>query len=270
MEAGWQGDHVGAAHCAPLAATYFNFRKTTIYGGIATKCSATSSSADGPGELSMDFDFTDDQESLRDAVRALGRQGLLLRAPARHRQGRRPHARGLRRAGRAGPDRPGRARGARRHGLRRGRGDGGDARNSAAASSTRPTRRARWSRRRCCRPRRPTCRRAWLPKIADASALVVLAHQERAARYRLNHVDDARQRSRQRLDAERRQERRAGRRRGRCLHRAGAHRRAPTATRRASACSSSPRARRAWPCAATRRRTAHAPPSSRWRTRRPR
>jgi len=28
----------------------------------------------------------------------------------------------------------------------------------------------------------------WLPKIADASALVVLAHQERHARYRLNHV----------------------------------------------------------------------------------
>jgi hypothetical protein len=42
MEAGWQGDHVGAAHCAPLAATYFNMRKTTIYGGSATKCSATS------------------------------------------------------------------------------------------------------------------------------------------------------------------------------------------------------------------------------------
>jgi hypothetical protein len=33
MDAGWQGDHVGAAHVAPLAATYFNFRKTTIYGG---------------------------------------------------------------------------------------------------------------------------------------------------------------------------------------------------------------------------------------------
>jgi hypothetical protein len=29
---------------------------------------------------------------------------------------------------------------------------------------------------------------AWLPKLADASALVVLAHQERTARYRLNHV----------------------------------------------------------------------------------
>jgi alkylation response protein AidB-like acyl-CoA dehydrogenase len=29
---------------------------------------------------------------------------------------------------------------------------------------------------------------AWLPKIASAQALVVLAHQERAARYRLHHV----------------------------------------------------------------------------------
>ena len=33
MEAGWQGDYVGAAHCPPLAGTYFNYRKTTIYGG---------------------------------------------------------------------------------------------------------------------------------------------------------------------------------------------------------------------------------------------
>ncbi|MEF7614051.1 acyl-CoA dehydrogenase family protein [Aquincola sp. MAHUQ-54] len=33
MEAGWQGDYVGAAHLAPLAGTYFNMRKTTIYGG---------------------------------------------------------------------------------------------------------------------------------------------------------------------------------------------------------------------------------------------
>jgi alkylation response protein AidB-like acyl-CoA dehydrogenase len=33
MDAGWQGDYVGAAHCAPLASTYFNMRKTTIYGG---------------------------------------------------------------------------------------------------------------------------------------------------------------------------------------------------------------------------------------------
>jgi len=40
MEAGWQGDQAlgsllpgGSAHCAPLASTYFNLRKTTIYGG---------------------------------------------------------------------------------------------------------------------------------------------------------------------------------------------------------------------------------------------
>ncbi|MCA0243706.1 MAG: acyl-CoA dehydrogenase family protein [Proteobacteria bacterium] len=33
MEAGWQGDHVGAAHSASLASHYFNYRKTTIYGG---------------------------------------------------------------------------------------------------------------------------------------------------------------------------------------------------------------------------------------------
>ncbi len=42
MDAGWQGDQMfsgncgfpgGAAHCAPLTSTYFNLRKTTIYGG---------------------------------------------------------------------------------------------------------------------------------------------------------------------------------------------------------------------------------------------
>ena len=34
----------------------------------------------------------------------------------------------------------------------------------------------------------PALQAAWLPRIADASALVVLAHQERAARYKLAHV----------------------------------------------------------------------------------
>ena len=33
MDAGWQGDAVGALYCVPLAGTYFNMRKTTIYGG---------------------------------------------------------------------------------------------------------------------------------------------------------------------------------------------------------------------------------------------
>ncbi len=33
MEAGWQGDYIGGPQFAPLAANYFNYRKTTIYGG---------------------------------------------------------------------------------------------------------------------------------------------------------------------------------------------------------------------------------------------
>jgi hypothetical protein len=33
MEAGWQGDRAGATLVGPLASTYFNMRKTTIYGG---------------------------------------------------------------------------------------------------------------------------------------------------------------------------------------------------------------------------------------------
>ena len=33
MDAGWQGDFVGSQQYAPLAANYFNYRKTTIYGG---------------------------------------------------------------------------------------------------------------------------------------------------------------------------------------------------------------------------------------------
>jgi hypothetical protein len=33
MDAGWQGEFVGAPYIAPLAATYLNMRKTTIYGG---------------------------------------------------------------------------------------------------------------------------------------------------------------------------------------------------------------------------------------------
>ena len=33
MDAGWQGEFIGAAYLAPLTSTYFNLRKTTIYGG---------------------------------------------------------------------------------------------------------------------------------------------------------------------------------------------------------------------------------------------
>ena len=33
MESGWQADQIGSTFVAPLAPTYFNMRKTTIYGG---------------------------------------------------------------------------------------------------------------------------------------------------------------------------------------------------------------------------------------------
>ena len=33
MAGGWQPDQTGATFVAPLAGTYFNMRKTTIYGG---------------------------------------------------------------------------------------------------------------------------------------------------------------------------------------------------------------------------------------------
>ena len=47
---------------------------------------------------------------------------------------------------------------------------------------------------------------AWLPKIAGGEALVVLAQQERAARYRLDHVATRARRGRRRLDAQRHQD----------------------------------------------------------------
>ena len=74
MEAGWQGDFPGGvAANAPLASTYFNLRKTTIYGG-SQRSAAQHRRADRARlrqikDNIMDFDFSDDQEQLRDAVR---------------------------------------------------------------------------------------------------------------------------------------------------------------------------------------------------------
>jgi hypothetical protein len=59
--------------------------------------------------------------------------------------------------------------------------------------------------------------------VASGEALVVLAHQERAARYRLNHVTTGQRQPARRWRLDGRQVRGAGRRRGRRLHRAGAH-----------------------------------------------
>jgi len=61
------GRHGRPGHRAAAAGTYFNMRKTTIYGG-SNEVQRTSSPKPC-WELNMDFDFTDDQESLRDAVR---------------------------------------------------------------------------------------------------------------------------------------------------------------------------------------------------------
>ena len=58
----------------------------------------------------------------------MGRQGLHIRAPPQHRQERRLLERGVERPGRSGPARAVCARGARRHGFRPGRRNGGDGR----------------------------------------------------------------------------------------------------------------------------------------------
>jgi alkylation response protein AidB-like acyl-CoA dehydrogenase len=77
----------------------------------------------------------------------------------------------------------------------------------------------------------------WLPRMASGEPWWCRRLQERAARYRLNHVAT---RPRRRASAWRpdgQQERGAGWRRGRCLHRAGAHCGPTTIDEPASACS---------------------------------
>ena len=69
--------------------------------------------------------------------------------------------------------------------------------------------------------RREALKAAWLPKIAGGEALVVLAQQERKARYRLDVCETQATRIGRRLDRQRRQEHRAGGRPGRRLPGAG-------------------------------------------------
>jgi alkylation response protein AidB-like acyl-CoA dehydrogenase len=71
-------------------------------------------------------------------------------------------------------------------------------------------------------PHPPRCRPPGCPRSPTASALVVPALQERGARYRLHHIATRRARAAGAgWPAERRQERGARGRRGRCLHRPG-------------------------------------------------
>ncbi len=135
----------------------------------------------------MDFDFTDDQESLRDAVRRWVDKGFsferrhgIAKAGGRTREVYRELA-GLGLTGLAVPE----AHGGMGFGpieamvvseeLGRGLVNAPYAQGALIAPALLSAAPAE-------------LQAAWLPKVADGSALVVLAHQERAARYRLDLV----------------------------------------------------------------------------------
>ena len=135
----------------------------------------------------MDFDFTDDQESLRDAVRrwvdkgfSFERRHAIAKAGGATREVYAELA-GLGLTALAVPEAQG------------GMGFGAVEAMVVAEELGRGLVNAPWTHGAIVAPALlagapEPVRSAWLPKIADASALVVLAHQERAARYRLNHV----------------------------------------------------------------------------------
>ena len=162
---------------APLAATYFNMRKTTIYGGI-NEIQRNIVAQTVLGELRPWTSISPTTRSCC-ATRCASwvEQGLRLRAPPRASP--RPAASrakpgseladlGL--TGLAVPEAHGGM------GFGAGRGDGGDggARPRPGARALRRGR--RWSRPTCSAPAaRPTAG-AWLQRIADGKELVVLAH----------------------------------------------------------------------------------------------
>jgi alkylation response protein AidB-like acyl-CoA dehydrogenase len=135
----------------------------------------------------MDFDFTDDQESLRDAVRRWVDKGFSFE---------RRHA--IAKAGGATREVYAELAGLGLTALtvpeaQGGMGFGAVEAMVVAEELGRGLVNAPWTHGAIVAPALlagapDALRSAWLPKIADASALVVLAHQERAARYRLNHV----------------------------------------------------------------------------------
>jgi alkylation response protein AidB-like acyl-CoA dehydrogenase len=135
----------------------------------------------------MDFDFTDDQESLRDAVRRWVDKGFSFeRRHAIARAGGATRAvyaelAGLGLTALAVPEAQG------------GMGFGAIEAMVVAEELGRGLVNAPWAHGAVVAPALlaaapAAVQAAWLPKIADASGLVVLAHQERAARYRLNQV----------------------------------------------------------------------------------
>ena len=90
MEAGWQGDYRRRrAICAPLAGNLLQHAQDHDLRRLATKCNATSSRrrcwAERETEHGLQFHRRPGTAARR--RRAVGRQGLRLRAPPRHRQG---------------------------------------------------------------------------------------------------------------------------------------------------------------------------------------
>ena len=221
---------------APLAATYFNYRKTTIYGGSnevqRNIVAQTVLGRDAPARLpaplreaprrrpTMDFEFTDEQISLRDAVQRWVEKGFSFErrhALAKAGGATRAVYAELAELGLTGLAVPGRPR---RPGLRCGRGDGGDGRTrprpgQCALCRGRAGRAgaAGAGRRRPCSP--PGCRASPTGRPWSCS------RSRNAARATAWTPSRRRRSGRRRLVAHRPQEPGAGRRRGRCLHRAG-------------------------------------------------
>jgi alkylation response protein AidB-like acyl-CoA dehydrogenase len=180
MEAGWQGDYVARPHLR-AAGRHLLQHAQDHHLRRQQRGAAQHRLASRSGELNMDFEFTEDQLSLRDAVAPLGGQGLQLRAPPRAGQGRRCHARRLRElaelglTGLAVPE---------AHG---GMGFGAVEAMVVMEELGRGLVNAPYTHGALVAPA-PAGRRAGrraghlvAPEVADASALVVLAHQERGA-----------------------------------------------------------------------------------------
>ena len=195
------------AHCAPLAVDLLQHAQDHDLRRLATKCNATSSRRRcWAEETDMDFDFTDDQEHAARRGAQVGRQGLRLRAPPRHRQGRAASR------ATAWTNSPSSAWPASHMPEAHGGMGMGPVEAMVVMEELgrgivlEPYAPVAGRRRRCWRGAAPTpCKAAWLPRIAGGEALVVLAHQERAGalppRLTCDATADA---GRQRLAAERR------------------------------------------------------------------
>lgn len=137
----------------------------------------------------MDFDFPDDQQQLRDAVRKWVDKGYNFERRraivARFAASTAPPTANWP----TGPDRPHGARTARRHGPGRHRRHGGHGRAGPWHGARTPQRTTFIASSVLSLYAPADVQAAWLQRIASGEALAVLAHQERKARYRLDVCD---------------------------------------------------------------------------------